>query len=73
MDDAPWRRTRLASALVNRSKTWSRTSAGTPGPLSQTVTTANPPSARRLVVTRVPTGVWVRALASRLASTWSSW
>ena len=50
----------------------SRISGGMPGPLSVTVITAWSPSTATPVSTRVPAGVWVRALASRLATTWCS-
>ena len=46
-----------------------------PGPSSVTVSTASPASpasTARAVETVVPGGVWVRALARRLASTWCS-
>ena len=47
--------------------------SGMPGPLSVTVTTARRRRRRRAgVTTVVPGGVCVRALASRLASTWCS-
>ena len=68
----PAARTRLVSARVNRSKTRSTISGGIPGPLSVTVISARPSDADRPASTRVPAGVWVRALASRFATTWCS-
>ena len=68
----PGARTRLVSARVKRSKTWSAISGGMPGPLSVTVISACAVAHADPASTWVPGGVWVRALASRLATTWCS-
>ena len=66
----PPRRERDVSPRANRSKISGCSHSGIPGPSSATVSTAPPPvDLANDVVTDVPGGVWVRALASRLAST----
>src|SRR5438270_9250958 len=69
----PAAREREESPRANRSNTLRSRSAGMPGPLSTTDSTASLPGATVTeVVTVVPGGVWVRALLSRLASAWCS-
>ena len=69
----PAAREREESPRANRSKTSGCSSAGMPGPSSVDGQHGLAGLGRRsAVVTVVPGGVWVRALASRLASTWCS-
>ena len=66
----PPRLERDESPRANRSKISGCSHAGIPGPSSATVRTAPPESSTTNdVVTEVPGGVWVLALARRLAST----
>ena len=63
----PSRRERDESPRANRSKTSGCSQTGMPGPSSATVSTTDPSTATVSdVVTDVPGGVWVWALASRL-------
>jgi len=63
----PWRRVVDPSTCRNRSKIASRCSAGTPGPLSSTVKTADASSARTESVTEPSSGVNLKALDSRFS------
>ena len=65
-------RARDSSPRANRWNTCGCSSAGMPGPSSVAVTATSSPIARAPTTTVVPAGVWVRALASRFASTWCS-
>src|SRR5713226_5493209 len=56
----------------NRSKTCSISSAGMPRPVSVTLISANPPSARVDRVTVPPSGEYLTALLTRLVTTWTS-
>src|SRR5215213_389851 len=58
---------RVVSPLprANRSKTRSRSAAGTPGPRSATSSTALSASRRTETVTGVPAAVWIRAFSTR--------
>ena len=66
----PASRLRDRSPRAKRSNSVARTPGSIPGPSSTTRTTASSASTASVVVTTVPDGVWVRALRSRLASTW---
>ena len=69
----PVARERLRSTRQNRSKIRSNWSAGRPGPWSRTTSAACPSATSRDISTRLAGGVWVRAFANRLATTWVSW
>jgi len=66
----PAEREREASPRAKRSNTCGCSVGGMPGPSSMTVSSTVAGDAVSLVVTVVPVGVWVRALASRFATTW---
>src|SRR3990170_3719149 len=54
----------------NRSNTWPSSSAGMPGPVSETRMTARSPSTRRARTTSPPGGVNLTAFESRFVTTW---
>lgn len=68
----PASRERDPSPRANLPNTCGSTCAGMPGPSSATWTLTWPGASSTVVVTVVPGGVWVRALASRFVTTWCS-
>ena len=65
----PGRGSPSPSPWAKRSNTRSRSSGGTPGPRSETSSTAWSPSLRTATVTGVPAGVWISAFSIRLRAT----